>query len=147
MSLSNDDDDSFRGALFLDQTGGKGKTYQAVDEDLSGDCTPRRIFAKLKLETPEHPFFKRVWTACHTLNAESPLLSTAIRRRIRENDGFWPPDLNHYNHIRACIHFDQILVSLSGTSNAGANSVYSQKVYDYVDGMFIRMQQLRTTLN
>jgi hypothetical protein len=133
MSLSNDDDDSVRAALFLDQTG--GKTYQAVDEDLGGDCTPRRIFAKLELETPEHPFFKRVWTACHTLNAASPLLSTQIRRRIRENNGFWPSDLNHYNHVRACIHFDQILVSLSGTSNADANSVYSQKVYDYVDGM------------
>eukprot|EP00544_Gedaniella_sp_CCMP2646_P003330 CAMPEP_0202510394 /NCGR_PEP_ID=MMETSP1361-20130828/53271_1 /ASSEMBLY_ACC=CAM_ASM_000849 /TAXON_ID=210615 /ORGANISM="Staurosira complex sp., Strain CCMP2646" /LENGTH=726 /DNA_ID=CAMNT_0049144655 /DNA_START=114 /DNA_END=2294 /DNA_ORIENTATION=+ len=131
MSLSNDDDDSVRAALFLDQTG--GKTYQAVDEDLGGDCTPRRIFAKLELETPEHPFFKRVWTARHTLNAKSPLLSTQIRRRIRENNGFWPSDLNHYNHVRACIHFDQILVSLSGTSNADANSVYSQKVYDYVD--------------
>jgi hypothetical protein len=131
MSLSNDDDDSVRAALFLDQTG--GKTYQAVDEDLGGDCTPRRIFAKLELETPEHPFFKRVWTACHTLNAASPLLSTQIRRRIRENNGFWPSDLSHYNHVRACIHFDQILVSLSGTSNADANSVYSQKVYDYVD--------------
>lgn len=128
LSLSHDDEsvDTF-------QQGGRGKTYQAF-EDLDGECVSRRIFAKLELETPDHPFFKRVWTACHTLNAESPLLSTETRRRIRDNHGFWPPELNNYSAVRACIHFDQILVSLSGTSNADANSVYSQKVYDYVDG-------------
>ncbi len=42
-------------------------------------------------------------------------------------------ELNNPDGVRASIHFDQIVVSLSGTSNADANSVYKQKVYDFVD--------------
>jgi len=109
------------------------KTYQTVDDDVDGEAASKRIFAKLELETQDHPFFKRVWTARHTLNAHSPLLTSEVRRRVSENDDFWPPEMNNYAAVRASIRFDQILVSLSGTSNADANSVYAQKVYDYVD--------------
>ena len=109
------------------------KTYQAIDEDPNGEIALRRIFTKLELETPEHPFFKRVWTARHVLNGDSPLLSNEVRRKVRENNGFWPAELNNYAAVRASVHFDQILVSLSGTANADANNVYAQKVYDYVD--------------
>ena len=35
--------------------------------------------------------------------------------------------------MRCSVHFDQVVVSLSGTSNADANSVYAQKVYDFDD--------------
>jgi hypothetical protein len=102
-------------------------------EDASGILASRQIFALLELETPDHPFFKRTWTARHTLDADSPLLSDEARRRIDENHGLWPGDLNNYEAVRNSIHFDHIFVSLTGTSNADANSVHAQKVYDYAD--------------
>lgn len=102
------------------------KKYQAVDDNIDGENASRRIFTKLELDVPDHPFFKRVWTAAHTLNEHSPLLSNKARRLVRENGGFWPAALNHHEAVRASIHFDQIIVSLSGTLNADANSVYAQ---------------------
>ena len=45
--------------------------------------------------------------------------------------------------MRACLNFDQILVSFAGTSNADANNVYAQKVYDFesvcVGYVFVKM--------
>ena len=52
---------------------------------------------------------------------------------VRQNRGFWPRQLNNYELVRKSIYFDQILVSLSGTSNADANAVYAQKAYAFVD--------------
>ena len=129
-SLHSNGDDSLDSSLHPTV---RPKTYQAVEGNVDGEAPCQRIFAKLEVGTPEHPFFKRVWTVCHTLNANSPLLSNEARRRVSENDGFWPADMNNYAAVRASIRFDQILVSLSGTSSAGANNVYAQKVYDYVD--------------
>jgi hypothetical protein len=34
---------------------------------------------------------------------------------------------------RRAVQFDQLIVSLSGTSNVDSNSVYAQKVYSYGD--------------
>jgi hypothetical protein len=52
---------------------------------------------------------------------------------VKDNGGFWPKELNSHEGVRAAIHFDKVLVSMSGTSNADANSVYAQKVYDFID--------------
>lgn len=52
---------------------------------------------------------------------------------LRRNNGFWPRELNDYESVRDSVEFDQILVSLTGTSNADANSVYAQHVYHKVD--------------
>lgn len=52
---------------------------------------------------------------------------------VKKNRGFWPKELNSAEGVRSAVLFDQIIVSLSGTSNADANSVYSQKIYDFVD--------------
>lgn len=109
------------------------KNNQRMDEDPTGMIVPRRIFAKLEIESPEHPFFKRVWLARHTLNHHSPLLRQEARELVRLNGGHWPNELNNAEAVRASVHFDQIIVSLSGTSNVDANSVYAQKVYDFVD--------------
>jgi len=111
----------------------KQQNHQAFEEDPSGKIVPKRIFAKLEVETPDHPFFKRVWTARHNLDLESPILAEEAKQMIRLNRGFWPNELNDPESIRASINLDQILVSLSGTSNADANSVYSQKIYDHHD--------------
>lgn len=111
----------------------KDHNHQAFEEDISGMIVPKRIFSKLEVETGEHPFFKRVWTARHTMNLESPILAEEAKQMIRLNRGFWPNELNDPESVRASINLDQVLVSLSGTSNADANSVYSQKIYDHHD--------------
>lgn len=91
----------------------------------------RREFAKLYVESQDHPFFKRVWVAKHVLDQDSPLLINDAKEMIRMNGGRWPKELNNASAVRACVKFDQILVSLSGTSNADANTVYAQKIYDF----------------
>jgi hypothetical protein len=110
-----------------------GKTHQAFDEDPTGHLVPRRIFSKLEIESPDHPFFKRVWMVRHTVDQHSPLLRAHARNMVKDNGGFWPRELNSHEGVRAAIHFDKVLVSMSGTSNADANSVYAQKVYDFID--------------
>jgi hypothetical protein len=110
-----------------------GKTHQAFEEDPTGHLVPKRIFSKLEIESPEHPFFKRVWMVRHRLDESSPLLKAHARQLVQENHGHWPIEMNSAEGVRAAVNFDQILVSMSGTSNADANSVYAQKVYDFVD--------------
>jgi hypothetical protein len=110
-----------------------GRTHQAFEEDPTGHLVPRRIFSKLEIESPDHPFFKRVWMVRHTVDHNSPLLRAHARNMVKENNGWWPKELNSHEGVRAAVHFDKILVSMSGTSNADANSVYAQKVYDFID--------------
>eukprot|EP00536_Pseudo-nitzschia_multiseries_P006985 jgi/Psemu1/324552/estExt_fgenesh1_pg.C_1560005 len=90
---------------------------------------PNQVFAKLMVETMEHPFFNRVWNVRHVLDESSPILKEEAKNLIRINEGHWPEELNSSVGVRASIHFDQILVSFSGTSNVDANSVYSQHAY------------------
>jgi hypothetical protein len=106
---------------------------QTIEEDPTGKFIPKKIFAKLEIESQEHPFFKRVWLARHVLDHHSPLLKQGAKELIRLNGGHWPEELNSAEAVRASVLFDQIVVSLSGTSNVDANSVYAQTVYDYVD--------------
>jgi hypothetical protein len=104
-----------------------------VDEDPTGNLVPRRIFSKLDIDPRDHPFFKRVWVVRHVLDQESPLLKAHARQMVCRNGGYWPRELNSYDGVRAAVSFEQILVSMTGTSNADANTVYSQKVYDFAD--------------
>ena len=94
---------------------------------------PNQIFAKLHVESSEHPFFKRVWNIRHVLDVSSPLLKPEAKDLMRANGGHWPEELNNAMAVRASIQFDQILVSFSGTSNVDANSVYSQNAYKFED--------------
>ena len=105
---------------------------QAVTVD-EGNLTlaPRRIYFKLEIETDSHPFFKRVWNIRHVLNDRSPLLTTVARRMIVQNGGNWPAELNNHESIREHVHFEELVVSLAGTSNVSGSSVYAQKIYDY----------------
>ena len=107
------------------------QTELPYEEDPYGKIASKRIFCKVEVETPDHPFFKRVWTVRHTLDCDSPLLADDAKQGIRLNNGYWPREFNNPDCARACLNFDQILVSFSGTSNADANSVYAQKVYDF----------------
>lgn len=94
---------------------------------------PNQIFAKLHVESMEHPFFKRVWNVRHVLDENSPLLKPEAKDLMRANGGHWPEELNNATAVRASIQFDQILVSFSGTSNVDANSVYMQNAYKFKD--------------
>jgi hypothetical protein len=104
-----------------------------VDEDPTGNLCPRRIFSKLYVDPPDHPFFKRAWVVSHTLDQESPLLEPHARTMVCNNGGYWPSELNSYDAVRAAVSFEQIIVTMTGTSNADANTVYAQKVYDFAD--------------
>lgn len=106
---------------------------QELEEDPSGHLVSKKILCKLECESQEHPFFKRVWVLRHKLDHQSPLLRTHARMMVKHNNGYWPMELNTAEGVRAAFHFDQLLVSLSGTSNADANSVYAQHIYDLVD--------------
>ena len=117
----------------LRQVSMRNTNLQAFEEDPSGKLVSKKILSKLDLETPDHPFFRRVWLVRHILDSTSLLLKPHVRQMVERNKGFWPRELNNYESIRASIEFDQILVSLSGTSNADANSVYAQHVYSMVD--------------
>jgi len=107
------------------------KANQSFDEDPSGHLVSNKIFSKLEVDTPEHPFFKRVWVVRHTLDENSPLLRHEARQMVKRNSGYWPPQLNNHEGVRSAVLFDQILVSVSGMSNADANSVYAQHVYHF----------------
>jgi hypothetical protein len=106
---------------------------QVFEEDESGYLLPKRIFSKLEVESPKHPLFNRSWLLRHVLDENSPLLTNYAREAVRRNNGCWPHDLNNHKDVRASIAFDQILVNFSGVSNAGGNSVYTQKFYDKTD--------------
>ena len=105
--------------------------HTVVDEG-SGLVKPR-FFAPLDLETPSHPFFKRVWVVRHTLNETSPLLSGFARTLISENNGYWPVELNSHEKVRENIDFHELIISFSGTANATGSSVYQQTIYKLSD--------------
>ena len=106
---------------------------QRFVEDPTGKFIPRRIFTKLDMESFEHPFFRRLWLIRHVLDHNSPLLKQDAKELVKLNGGHWPVELNSAEAVRASICFDQILVSMSGTSNVDSNSVYAQHIYDFVD--------------
>mmetsp|Transcript_14503 Transcript_14503/g.35164 ORF Transcript_14503/g.35164 Transcript_14503/m.35164 type:complete len:730 (+) Transcript_14503:96-2285(+) len=143
-SMSDTHSDSGRTSLDSKATGATRNTFffdsllrrqqhHAVDEDPTARLVNKRIFSKLMIEAPEHPFFKRVWLGRHTLDETSPILKPRVRRQIRRNGGYWPERLNNYKAVRESLQFNQILVSLNGVSNVSASDVYAQKIYDFVD--------------
>lgn len=111
----------------------KATELQEFDEDPDHELAQRRIFTHLVLDSPEHPYFKRVWLVRHVLDGHSPLLNVEVRRRIRKNGGHWPCELSNAEKVRESLQFNQILVSLTGILNVSGSDVYAQKIYDYVD--------------
>ena len=97
------------------------------------DSKQTHMFTSISLEVSTHPNFNRTWYGRHRLDENSPLLTSALRSRIKSAGGCWPSDMNNYQSIKNCLHFRHILVCISGTSNATAATVYAQKLYDLVD--------------
>lgn len=104
--------------------------FSVVEEDNSDF---RHRFFSLSIDTPENPYFKRIWRAQHTLDENSPLVKPHVRKMIANNDGFWPTRLNNHLDVRDSLSFDHIFVSLSGTSMLSGTTVYSQHLYDFLD--------------
>ena len=126
-------EDSGDGQSLAHSEGARQAIPVAFDDEPDGHLAPKRMFMKLDVESPGHPFFKRVWLSRHILNQDSPLLTAEARQAVSLNGNFWPAELNNHDSVRVSVQFDQILVSLSGTSNVDANSVYGQKVYNHDD--------------
>lgn len=113
---------------------------QKIDEEDevedSGRIVPRMVFTKMKLETSEHPMFRRIWRFKHIIDQDSPLLTAEAERAIAENGGRWPAEWNNHRDVRRAITFNQMVVSFTGISNISGDSVYAQKVYDFIDIAF-----------
>lgn len=119
-----------------DELNDLSQSYSAthgVDEEFGTHIHSKTVITKIFMESNDHPFFKRVWMLRHVLNEESPLLKAHTRELLSKTKGSWPKELNNYEGVRNSFHFHSLLISFSGTSNADANSVYSQHVYDFHD--------------
>ena len=100
-----------------------------MEEDPTGGLTPKKLFSSLKIESGNHPFFKRVWTIRHVLNADSPLISERARTILKETKGRWPAETCNHSFIRRNVDFQQLIVSMSGTTTG--TKVYGLHVYEY----------------
>jgi hypothetical protein len=86
-------------------------------------------YYKINVESPEHPFFKRVWMVRHILDGHSPIVKHRVKMAIKRNNGCWPYNrFNTYTDIIDSLHFNHIIVSLNGVSNVSASTVYAQKI-------------------
>lgn len=95
-----------------------GKKMKVDEEEGTGSkIVPRMVFTTLKLETSEHPLFKRIWRFKHHINQDSPLLTPEAQKAIMENGGHWPHEWNNHEAVRKAIRFNQMVVSFTGISN------------------------------
>lgn len=94
---------------------------------------PRTILTKLECESLDHPFFKRVFTIRHRLDEYSPLLKVGPKLMVQANNGYWPHELNDAKSVRDAIQFDELIIRMTGLSNADANTVFSHTVFDFND--------------
>lgn len=97
-----------------------------------GERMMRRIFVDVDLVNNSHPFFRRVWTAVHLLDEESPLLKKKVRDKIKENGGWDSKDFTN-EALRKSLNFYEIVVSINGVSRQTESHVYAQKIYDRSD--------------
>ena len=97
------------------------------------DDIPRTVLTKIPCESLDHPFLKRAFTIRHKLDQHSPLLKVRPRLLVMQNNGYWPLELNSAASVRDAIQFDQLIIRMTGVSNADANTVFSHTVYDTQD--------------
>lgn len=66
----------------------------------------KRKYEEMKISPAKHPFFSHGALYCrHELDADSPLLKSKIKKRIRDSGG-WPSDLNDPAKIHDCLSKD-----------------------------------------
>jgi len=135
-SPQHDHDEDIHGITTITESVPVLRDTNAKNRDLafhSAESKQPLMITQVSLDADEHPFFQRVWSGRHCLDENSPLLRPYVRHKIKLAGGYWPAELNNYQSIKNAINFRHLLVSLRGTSNANAASVYAQKVYDLED--------------
>jgi hypothetical protein len=108
------------------------ENFRTVDETQQ-TAIPRTVLTKLECESLDHPFFKRVFTIRHRLDENSPLLKVGAKLMVQANNGYWPHELNDAKSVRESIHFDELIIRMTGLSNADANTVFTHTIYDFND--------------
>ena len=63
------------------------------------------------------------------LDASSPLLTKAARKKLTKNGGAWPRNLRTDEGIKKSIDFDNLLISFAGQSKLTCSQVHQQKLY------------------
>jgi hypothetical protein len=109
------------------------ENYSTAIDEPQHTAIPRTILTKLECESLDHPFFKRVFTIRHRLDENSPILKVSTKLMIQANDGYWPHELNDAKSVRDSIHFDELIIRMTGLSNADANTVFTHTIYDFHD--------------
>ena len=94
---------------------------------------PNLVYANIGISPASHPFFRSTWLVNHTLDVSSPLLTRSVRKKVAANGGYWPEELNNVEGVKKSIHFDQLLVSISGQSKVAGSTVYEQQIYTLDD--------------
>mmetsp|Transcript_2665 Transcript_2665/g.3700 ORF Transcript_2665/g.3700 Transcript_2665/m.3700 type:complete len:602 (-) Transcript_2665:105-1910(-) len=91
------------------------------------DCAP----VELNITQPHYPYFKRTWWIRHELNEHSKLLKPEFRRLCKIH-GVWPTHMLNPSQIReSMIDFDELTVTLTGTSASNGQQVYAKKIYSF----------------
>jgi len=102
------------------------------DKNEENTTTYNRKFHAIDIQPSTHPYFQMDWVAYHTLDQNSPLLKPRIRKMIEENGGYWPRELNNVVGIRRSLdEFEQLMLSISGTSQATGASVTARRTYNF----------------
>jgi hypothetical protein len=94
---------------------------------------PNLVFSNVSVAPATHPYFRTSWRVMHTLNEDSPLLSRALRKKIKKGGGYWPDEMNNKEDVEESISFDQFLVSFTGMAKSTGNEVYEHHVYKKKD--------------
>lgn len=97
------------------------------------DDVANLVFANIPITPNVHPYFTTTWRVMHELNENSPLLSKALRKEIKENKGHWPADKSHEKAVTDAIDFDQLMICFSGMSAATCSEVSHNHVYEKKD--------------
>ncbi len=73
--------------------------------------------------------YAHVYYLNYRLDASSPLLTKAARKKLTKNKGVWPESLRSDEGIRKSIDFDNLLISFAGKSKLTCSQVHQQKLY------------------
>lgn len=98
------------------------------------DSLPKKRFHSLDIQPSTIPMFKKVVYVRHRLNTNSPLLRRDAKKMIEKNNGKWPVALNNAASIREQLNFEEMLITLEGTSDISKSSVISHKEYKHTEG-------------
>lgn len=107
----------------------------------------KRTFHRITFEPESHPMFSKAWHARHRLDQHSPLLKSSVRKEIEKSHREWWDQLAENQaqgggeateavaaSIRSALSdFEEIVVTVQGTSLLNASRVFAKKTYRFDD--------------